>query len=413
MNRLKIAVWHNLPSGGGKRALYCYVRGLIERGHIVESWCPPTADQTYLPLNELVKEHIVPLNREEQESNLPVRALRDYLDSSKKLEAMKQHCQQCAEEINQGDFDLLLANPCMVYGAPLIGRYAKIPSCLYLQEPHRYLYEAIPELPWIALEAPEGFWWSPKYLRRFLLNLVDVQRLRVQAREELLNAQAFDEIFVNSLFSRESLLRAYGLDSKVCYLGIDTTLFQNLHQPRENFVVGVGSFTFAKNIGFVVKALAQVKEPRPALVWIGNFADPSYLEEIQQLAKTLNVDFKPKLRVDDQELVNILNHAMATVYTPRLEPFGYGPLEANACGLPVITIAEGGIRETVIDGFNGLTVENNISSVAEAIQKLVDHPEYATQLGQNGYQLVTEKWSIKSALDRLENRLVKLLHQKK
>jgi len=35
---MKIAVWHNLPSGGGKRALYHHVRGLVERGHRVESW---------------------------------------------------------------------------------------------------------------------------------------------------------------------------------------------------------------------------------------------------------------------------------------------------------------------------------------------------------------------------------------
>src|SRR5229473_8596052 len=57
---MKIAVWHNLPSGGGKRALYYHVRGLVERGHTVESWCPPTADVSYLPLRELIPEHAVP-----------------------------------------------------------------------------------------------------------------------------------------------------------------------------------------------------------------------------------------------------------------------------------------------------------------------------------------------------------------
>jgi len=34
--RLKIAVWHNLPSGGGKRALYQHVKGLVDRGHDLE-----------------------------------------------------------------------------------------------------------------------------------------------------------------------------------------------------------------------------------------------------------------------------------------------------------------------------------------------------------------------------------------
>ena len=60
---MRIAVWNNLPSGGGKRALYHHVKGLVERGHHVESWCPPTADRTYLPLSELVEEHVVPYSR--------------------------------------------------------------------------------------------------------------------------------------------------------------------------------------------------------------------------------------------------------------------------------------------------------------------------------------------------------------
>jgi len=61
MKKLRIAIWHNLPSGGGKRAMFDQVRGLTSRGHYVEAWCPPTANQTFLPLSTLIKEHIVPL----------------------------------------------------------------------------------------------------------------------------------------------------------------------------------------------------------------------------------------------------------------------------------------------------------------------------------------------------------------
>src|SRR5215470_20410336 len=59
--KVRIAIWHNLPSGGGKRALYNQIQGFLKRGHTVESWCPSTADQTYLPLGDLVPEHVVPL----------------------------------------------------------------------------------------------------------------------------------------------------------------------------------------------------------------------------------------------------------------------------------------------------------------------------------------------------------------
>lgn len=51
---MRIAVWHNLPSGGGKRALHDHLRGLIARGHSIEAWCPSTADRSFLPLAEFL-----------------------------------------------------------------------------------------------------------------------------------------------------------------------------------------------------------------------------------------------------------------------------------------------------------------------------------------------------------------------
>ena len=59
---MNIAIWHNLPSGGGKRVLYDQVRGLVERGHTIEIWCPSTADQQFLPVKGLVKENISQIN---------------------------------------------------------------------------------------------------------------------------------------------------------------------------------------------------------------------------------------------------------------------------------------------------------------------------------------------------------------
>ena len=66
---LRIAVWHNLSSGGAKRVLHDQVRGLAAGGHYVEAWCPPTADQSFLPLSSLIKEHIVPLRHSGRDSD--------------------------------------------------------------------------------------------------------------------------------------------------------------------------------------------------------------------------------------------------------------------------------------------------------------------------------------------------------
>jgi glycosyltransferase involved in cell wall biosynthesis len=404
---MRIAIWHNLPSGGAKRALYDHMRGLLERGHTLEAWCPPTADQSYLPLGNLIAEHIVPLEWPPRRRLGDVLAMR--LATVRSLDAMDRHCRRCADEINRGGFDLLFANSCQFFRATSIGRHVALPKVLYLQEPYRWLYEAMPRLPWLAPPPAGKRWWRPKQVRAFTRDWRQVQGLRVQAREEVRNAAAYDTILVNSLYSRESILRAYGLDATVCYLGIDAEKFDRRDLPREPFAIGIGAFVPEKNAKLAIEAISRVREPRPRLVWIGNVASTGYVEELRGLAASLGVEFEPRMRVSDEEIVDLLNRAMMMVYAPRLEPFGLAPLEANACGLPVVAVAEGGVRETVIDGVNGLQVEHDPISMARAIERLRDDPGYAAQLGENGRRIVAERWTLRAAADRLERQLTAVI----
>jgi glycosyltransferase involved in cell wall biosynthesis len=240
-----------------------------------------------------------------------------------------------------------------------------------------------------------------------------VQALRIQAREECANAKAFDVILANSHYSRESILRAYGLDSKVCYLGVDTKTFSRSRNTRTTELVGVGAFVGEKNIGFVIEAVGAVRPPRPRLTWVGNVEWPSYLDDLKRLAAKLNVDFNHRVRIADEELLDILSRSMAFVYAPRLEPFGLAPLEAGACGLPVIAVAEGGVRETIFDEVNGLVVEHDPLAMAAAIERLRDNPEHAKALGETGQRLVRERWTMALAIDRLETRLDEVLSRKR
>jgi len=404
---MRIAVWHNLPSGGGKRALYYHVRGLIERGHSVEAWCPSTSDRNYLPLSELITEHVLPIDIGQKGKSVarnPLLGLHG--DQLRRAKALDEHCRQCAYEINRRNFDILFANSSIIQAVSSIGRYVKAKKVLYLQEPNRWLYEAGEGgLPWVAIPAATRSWMRPRYIRWFLWNLIDTQRLRVLARDERLNASAFDLILVNSYFSRETLLRVYGLDSTVCYLGVDTQLFVNHQHIRENFVVGVGQLTPSKNVEFVIKAVAKIGIPRPRLVWIANMGADWYYEKMRSLAESYEVTFEARASIDDNELVDILNRATAMVYAPRLEPFGLAPLEANACGLPVVAVAEGGVRETIIDGVNGFLVQHQPQMMAQAIQRLAHDKDLAAQLSKNGSKIVQEKWSVNSAVERLERQL--------
>ena len=414
MKKLKIAVWHNLPSGGGKRALYYHVKGLVERGHVVESWCPPTADQTYLPLNKLIKEHVIPLHFEQRENkNIISKYLNLYREEVNKVKGMDQHCRQCAEEINHGGFDILFANACLFFRVPSIARYIKIPKVIYLGEPYRRLYEALPRIPWAALPTPEEPWWHSKVIRDYLIDFLNIQALRLLVREEINNAQAFDVILVNSFYSHESVLRAYGLESKVCYLGIDANIFHNKSAPRENFVVGLGSVTIEKRLDRAIRAIGAIDEKsRPELVWIGNMCDEYYRKEMETLAASHGVKLTIKLKISDDEVVDTLNRAAVMIYTSQLEPFGLAPLEANACGLPVVAVAEGGVRETVIDGINGLLVGNDPKALGTAVERIMRDKSYARELSINAQKIVTEKWSMKATIDRLEQRLLEVLDKR-
>jgi glycosyltransferase involved in cell wall biosynthesis len=405
---MRIAVWHNLPSGGGKRALYYHVRGLVERGHSVEAWCPSTSNRNYLPLSDLITEHVLPIDtghKGKSVARISLLGLRG--EQLRQAKALDEHCRRCADEINRRNFDILFANSSIIHAVSSIGRYVETKKVLYLQEPNRWLYEAMGGgLPWLAIPAQSRPWMHPRYMRWFVFDLIRMQELRILARDERLNASAFDLILVNSYFSRETLLRVYGLNSTVCYLGVDTQLFVNHQHARENFVVSVGQLTSNKNVELAIKAVAKIAPPRPRLVWIANRGSDQYCKEMQSLAESYEVSFEVRAKIDDNELVTILNRAALMVYAPRLEPFGFAPLEANACGLPVVAVAEGGLRETIEDGVNGLLVQHEPGAIAHAIRRVTQDKNLAAQLGETGAKVAQEKWSVNSAVERLERELI-------
>jgi glycosyltransferase involved in cell wall biosynthesis len=402
---MRIAVWHNLPSGGGKRALYDHVRGLLALGHFVEAWCPPTAAPDFLPLRDLIQEHVVAL-----EWPVPyglASKLGITLRTQSSLRAMETHCRECARQMAAGKFDILFANSCYFFAAPPIGRFVEMPSVLYLQEPFRRLYEARPALPWVAPPGPPGLGF-----RSGFLSFRNIRNWRLQARAELANAKAVNRILVNSNFSRESVLRSYGLDSTVCYLGIDLDHFAASGVKREGFVVGLGSFTREKGLKLCIEALGRLGADRPKLVWIGNYAAEDYLAEMRALAIAKGVVFESLLCVSDVLLLDTLSRATAMLYAPRLEPFGLAPLEANACGVPVIAVAEGGVRETIIDGVNGLIVESDPAAMAAGVARLCTDPALAARLGAGGRAEVAAKWSYKAAASRLEAQLMEIARRR-
>ena len=93
------------------------------------------------------------------------------------------------------------------------------------------------------------------------------------------------------------------------------------------------------------------------------------------------------------------------LYAPRLGPFGLAPLEANASGVPVLAVAEGEVRETIIDQVDGLLVDSHPAAMGAAIQHLRDDPAFARRLGIAGREAVEGKRGLEQAMDRLKGHL--------
>lgn len=408
---MKIAVWHNLPSGGGKRALSYHVRGLLERGHTLESWCLSTADRSYLPFPDEVPEHVVPFKPRDTLRRGRIGAVtNEYRNTIERLRAVNEACAECARQIEKGAFDVLFANSCVLFYMPFIMRHVKMPKVLYLQEPFRPLYEANPTLPWIAEEPTKR---AASGIGTRIMNHLRLQSIRIQAREEWINAQVCGTLLANSHYSRESMLRIYGRDARVCYLGVDTTVFRSLNRERERFIVGVGSFDPIKGIDLAVQAVARLKAPRPPLVWIANSGNPAYQDQMTNLAQSLDVELKIRMGVSDAELVDTLNAATLLLYTSHLEPFGFAPLEANACATPVVAVAEGGIRETIKEGLNGFLTDREPEALAAAMEKLLNNPALAREIGENALTHVNQTWSVRQSVERLEANLLRAIKEVK
>lgn len=318
------------------------------------------------------------------------------------LSAVDAASRRCGEEISRGGFDILLATTCRLSGVAPIACYTNLPGVMYIQEPWRQLYEALPKLPWADVPTSSG---GTGAVKERLRDFLDTRSRRHFARHERDSAAAFDLLLVNSLFSRESILRAYGLDARVCYQGVDLEVFQDRQQVREGFVLGVGSYTYHKNIPFAIESVAAMAEPRPRLIWVGNGGPKDHMTALTDLSSKRGVQFEPRFGVSEQELVDLYNRASVLLCAPRLEPFGLVALEANACGLPVVTVAEGGLRETVIHELNGLVAEPFPEAVAEGVGRLFSDRGLAAKLGRQGREWVKERWSLAASIERLEGFL--------
>jgi glycosyltransferase involved in cell wall biosynthesis len=145
-----------------------------------------------------------------------------------------------------------------------------------------------------------------------------------------------------------------------------------------------------KGVGNAIEALARVPD---AELHVAGGPDAAELDRdpqarrLRSLARRLGVADRVVLRgrVDRDAMPALLRSADAVVCAPWYEPFGIVPLEAMACGVPVVATAVGGQIDSVVHGGTGLHVPpRDPKALAAALRSLLADPERARELGRAG-----------------------------
>lgn len=177
---------------------------------------------------------------------------------------------------------------------------------------------------------------------------------------DLVNSNRVDHFIANSNYIAKRIKKIYNRDSVVIYPPVDVDTFE-LQTQKEDYYLAASRMVPYKKIDIIVEAFNKM--PDKTLVVAGDGPD---FNRIKKIAKD-NIIFKGF--VSANELKGLMGKAKAFVFAAK-EDFGIIPVEAQACGTPVIAYNAGGVKETVVHLTSGyLFNEQHEDVIVEAVDK--------------------------------------------
>jgi glycosyltransferase involved in cell wall biosynthesis len=281
------------------------------------------------------------------------------------------------------------------FAADLVDRLARRPADVV----HSHFWMSGLATRW-ALE--DGAAGSPVHLHTY--HALGVVKRRHQGAEDTSPAERIaherwlaaevDHVVATSRDEVEELT-AEGLDPDRCSVvpcGVDTRLFRPLRSARDGSsyqVLSLGRLVPRKGLADLVTAMGEV--PGAELVVAGGPpADALDLDDevqrLRALAESAGCADRVRFlgRVDHEDIPALMAGADVVASVPWYEPFGIVPVEAMACGRPVVATAVGGQLDTVVHEETGLLVEpRHPEQVAAAIRRLLGDELLRRRYGEN------------------------------
>lgn len=243
-------------------------------------------------------------------------------------------------------YDLIISN-CHAVAKGVITTQNQLHIC-YCYTPMRYAWD-------LQHQYIEGSGFGPirNALARYFLHKIRNWDVRT--------SNGVDHFVACSKYIAGRIRKTYRRESTVIYPNVDTDRYIPGDAERENFYVTASRMVPYKQMHLIVEAFTKMPEKR--LVVIGDGPKHEYAKSIA----TPNISvlgYQP-----NEILLDNLRRCRAFIFASE-EDFGIAPLEAQACGTPVIAFARGGARETVVDGVTGLHFhEQTTDSIIDAVSR--------------------------------------------
>ncbi|MGQ8705923.1 glycosyltransferase family 4 protein [Serratia sp. TSA_198.1] len=192
-----------------------------------------------------------------------------------------------------------------------------------------------------------------------------------------------------SEFSKEEIHNVFGYPKEkisIIYNAVNDAFAKAEHKStdRQNaYLLAVSSPNYHKNFHGMLSAFETVsKEFDVSLKIIGKTAVSFSQQDFSALlSHSDKVEFMG--RVDDQELINLYQNALAFVFPSFYEGFGIPPLEAQSCGCPVISSNAASMPEVLQDSVIYFD-PNNIAMISDAMKEIISDSELRTELTRKG-----------------------------
>jgi glycosyltransferase involved in cell wall biosynthesis len=201
---------------------------------------------------------------------------------------------------------------------------------------------------------------------------------------------------------------------KIVPCGVDVDVFTpygvvEKRTTNRQRVVTLSRLVPRKGIGDVIEAVALLDDVELVIAGGGEkpeLASDPEAQRLLALARKLGIDGRVEFRgrLERWEIPELLRSADIVACTPWYEPFGIVPLEAMACGKPVVVSAVGGLIDTVVDRITGMHVRpKSPPDIAEALGDLLADAKRRSVLGAMGVERVRTRYTWpRIAADTLE-----------